>query len=123
MTAVLYQLILDVMRARLLQNHALLGPRPLLEALCDLHSAPQVGRGGVPDRDSVQGQRQLSSQSACCLGVDGDGIEVDVSDSVAGEVVTGVSGSTGSGENTARRDAKVEEADVVGPCSEGSSQS
>lgn len=108
------------MRARLLQNRTLLGPGPLLEALGDLHPAPQVGRGGVPDGYSIQRQRQLSSQSSCSLGVDGDGIEVDVGDCVAGEMIAGVCGSTGASENTARWDAEVEEADVVGAGSEGS---
>lgn len=111
------------MRARLLQDHALLCPRPLLETLGDLHPAPQVRGGGVPARDPVQGQRQLRSKSPCGLGIDGDGVEVDVGDGVAGEMVAGICGSTGAGEDAARWDAEVEEADVVRPGSEGSSLS
>lgn len=103
-----------------MQDHALVGPRPFLEALGNLHPAPQVGRGGVPDRDTLQRQRKLSSQSACSLGVDGDGIVVDVGDGVAGKVVAGVSGCTGAGEDAARWYAEVVEADVVGTGSKGS---
>lgn len=110
------------MRARLLQNHTLLSSGPLLEALGDLHPASQVRGGGVPDRDTVQRQRQLCCQSPCGLGVDGNGVKVDIGDGVAGEMVAGVCGSTGAGEDAARWDAEVEEADVVRASSERSSQ-
>lgn len=114
----LYQLVLGVMRARLLQNHTLFSPRPLLKAVGDLHPAPQVRGSGVPARDSIQRQRQLGSQSACSLGVDGDGVEVNVANSIAGKMVARVCGSTGAGENAARWDSELEETDVVGASSE-----
>lgn len=71
-------------------------------------------RRRVPRGHALQRERELGGGAAGRLGVDGDGVPVDIVNVVALEVVAGVLGGAGAGEEAGGGDAEVEEADVVG---------
>lgn len=95
----------------LLDDASLLGP--LVEAANHGPLAARVGRSLGAGRHAVQAQRELRRRSSGGLGVEGDGLPVDVGEVVAQLVVAGILGCAGAGEDAGRRDAELEEGDVV----------
>jgi len=54
----------------------------------------------IPSRNTLQTQRKLSSSTSSGLGVESQGVPVDVIDGVAGEMVAGVGISVCASEDT-----------------------
>lgn len=86
---------------------------PPLEAFHHPRAAAEVGGRLAPRGDAVQREGQLGGDAAGGLGVDGEGIPVNVVNSVAGKVVAGVFGITGAGKEAGGRNTELEEADII----------
>ena len=92
---------------------------PLGEAASNTTLGLGVDRGGLARGDALDGQGELGHGTTGSLGVDGDGVPVDVGEVVAGGVVARVLGSTGAGEDTGGGNAELKEGDVVRGSAEG----
>lgn len=86
---------------------------PLSQAAGDATLGPGVDVGLLTGRDGTGVEGERGNGTASGLGVDGDGLPVDVVDAVTGQVVAAVLGSTGTGEETGGGDTELEEGDVV----------
>lgn len=76
-------------------------------------------RRRVSRRHALERERELGGGAGRRLGVDRDGVPVDVLNVVALKVVAGVLGGAGAGEEAGGGDSEVEEADVVRRGAEG----
>lgn len=87
---------------------------PLLELAADGITATASRSGGSTARQtSGEFVGEVSGNTGSGLGVDGQSIPVDVVEGITGQVVAWVGGGAGTGEDTGRGDAELEEADVV----------
>lgn len=68
----------------------------------------------IPSGNTLQAQRKLSSSASGGLGVESQGVPVDVVDGIAGEMVTWVGLFVGAGEDAGGGDAEGDEGGVVG---------
>lgn len=96
--------------------HDIGGLSPGLE---DGASAARVGAGLLARRDAVQAEGKLSSSATGSLGIGNKGIPVNIFEIILGRVVVGIGRlaisreTAGTGEETGRLNAEVEESDVV----------
>jgi hypothetical protein len=67
----------------------------------------------IPSRNTLQTQRKLSSSASSGLGVESQGVPVDVVDGVAGEMVAWISVCVCAGEDAGGGDAEGDEGGVV----------
>lgn len=72
-----------------------------------------VDSGLVTAGDTVEAQGKRGSGATSSLGVVSDGIPVDVGHVITLLVVTGIIGSTGTGEETGGGDSEAEEGNVI----------
>lgn len=107
------------MRARLGVRGVLLDGGPALELPPDGPGVPLGGAGLLAGRNAVEAEGQAGGQATGGLCVDGQGVPVDVLEVVAGQVVAGVGGGAGSGEDAGGGDAALQEAVVVAVGGEG----
>ena len=101
------------MRARLLQRHPLRRALPLVELAADPIPVADVDGRVRAGREALERERELGGHGARGARVVREGAVVHVVGRVAREVVAGVLGGAGAGEEARGRDAELEEADVV----------
>lgn len=68
----------------------------------------------IPRRNTLQTQSKLSSSTSSSLGVESQGVPVDVVDGIAGEMVAWVGFFVCAGEDAGGGDAEGDEGGVVG---------
>jgi len=78
-------------------------------------SSPVLGRCGgcIPLGDSLEREGKLGSNAASSLGIESDGVPMDVSDIVTSLVVAWVLRISGASKEARGRNAKLKEANVV----------
>jgi hypothetical protein len=92
---------------------------PLGEVAGDAALARGVDAGRVTRGDAVEAVGQLSGRATSRLGVHNESLPADVVDVVTSQMVAGVLGGTGTGEDARRGDTELEEADVIRGGTEG----
>lgn len=107
-----YSVVTQASAAVRLLNHLGELGRPVEPSL-NGPSAAGVGARLLSRRDAIQAQGELCRRTTSSLGVESDGLPVDVVEVVTGLVVARVLWSTSTGENSRRGYAKLQKGNII----------